>query len=58
MKSKIVLLLLFLFGFICYVGNIVKLIKCDFKAPYKGEVIHLVGLIPPASFFTFWANDR
>ena len=34
--------------------NIYKLLKCDFQAPYKCEIVHLVGLIPPAAIVTVW----
>lgn len=27
--------------------NIYKLTQCDFEAPYKAEVIRVVGIIPP-----------
>jgi hypothetical protein len=37
--------------------NLVKLINCDFKAPYKGEVIHAIGLVPPAFLITVWFNE-
>jgi hypothetical protein len=40
---------------ICFTGwikNIVKLSNCDFEAPYKCEVIHAVGIIPPVGAVT------
>jgi len=36
--------------------NIIKLAHCDFKAPYKAEVIHAVGLLPPVGMVTGWLN--
>lgn len=30
-----------------WVMNIYKLTQCDFEAPYKAEVIRVVGIIPP-----------
>ena len=39
-----------------WVKNIVKLSECDFKAPYKAEVVHAVGLIPPVGMVTGWLN--
>lgn len=36
-------------GAIGYIYNIVHLVHCDFKEPYKAEVIRTVGvIIPPA----------
>lgn len=37
-----------------YIVNIVKLCNQDFEKPYKNEVIHAVGLIPPCSVVTVW----
>ena len=39
-----------------WVKNIVKLSSCDFKAPYKAEVIHAVGIIPPVGMVTGWLD--
>jgi len=34
-----------------YIANIVKLSDCDFKAPYKAEIIRGVGIvIPPVGY--------
>ena len=46
------------FPVFCWVGNLVKLIRCDFEPSYKGEVIHAIGLIGPASMITFWSNHK
>lgn len=40
----IIICLLFTIGWIL---NIVKLTKLDFKAPYKAEVIRIIGITPP-----------
>lgn len=37
--------------------NLVKLVNCDFVAPYKCEVIHAAGIIPPVSFVTAWIES-
>lgn len=48
-----------LFSVYCYVGNIIAFAHCDFKAPYKGEIIHGLGIVvPPASYVTVWFNDK
>lgn len=52
---KISFLLFLLF---CQVANFIKLIKCDFKEPWKGEIIHSIGLTPGLSMFTVWNNDK
>jgi len=39
-----------------WVKNIIKLSNCDFKAPYKAEIIHGVGIIPPVGMITGWLN--
>jgi predicted secreted protein len=56
--KAILLLAIIILPLFCWVGNIVKLARCDFEAPYKGEVIHAIGLIGPASIVTFWFNDK
>lgn len=42
----------------CWVMNLVKLTRCDFEAPWKGEIIHVVGLAGPASLVTVWFDDK
>jgi len=39
-----------------WVKNLIKLSECDFKAPYKAEVIHIVGLAPPIGMVTGWLD--
>jgi hypothetical protein len=39
-----------------WVKNVIKLANCDFEAPYKGEVIHTLGLIPPVGAITGWID--
>lgn len=45
----------FVIGF-GWVKNIIKLTECDFEAPYKAEVVHAAGLIPPIGAITGWMN--
>ena len=40
-----------------YITNFVKFTNCDFEAPYKCEVIHGVGIIPPFSILTVWFDS-
>ena len=39
-----------------WVKNIIKLSNCDFEAPYKAEVIHAIGIIPPVGAVTGWLD--
>jgi hypothetical protein len=39
-----------------WVKNIVKLTQCDFETPYKAEVIHAVGVLPPVGAITGWLD--
>jgi len=47
-----------IFMVVCWVINIRVLFSCDFKAPYKGEAIHAIGLIPYAGIITAWDTNR
>jgi len=55
LATQIILLIAML---ISWPTNLYKLIKCDFEAPYKGEIIHAIGIIPPASLVTVWFDDK
>lgn len=52
--------LIALFCGFCWVGNIVKLAKCDWsvQGTWKGEIIHAIGLIGPAAVVTFWFDEN
>jgi len=39
-----------------WVKNVIKLTSCDFEAPFKCEITHAVGLIPPVGMITGWIN--
>lgn len=39
---------------VSWIANLVKLTDCDFKADYKCEVLHGVGLVPAVSVITVW----
>ena len=62
MKTTIITVLIgilvFLAVLICWVSNAYKLTKCDFKAPFKGEIVHALGIIPILSPITVWNNDK
>lgn len=47
-----------LFAVMCWIGNIYKLTQCDFKAPWKGEVVHAIGLMPLVNIVTVWNDDK
>lgn len=38
--------------------NLYKLTQCDFEPSWKGEIIHGIGLIPPAALVTVWFSDK
>ena len=37
-----------------WVTNLVKLFNCDFEGPYRCEVIHAAGILPPVALVTAW----
>ena len=45
-----------IFVAISWVKNIIKLSDCDFEAPYKAEIIHGIGILPPVSIITGWID--
>jgi len=51
-----VLIVLFVSG--CWIGNLIKFVRCDFASPVKGEIIHGIGLVPTLSIFTMWNNNK
>lgn len=53
-KAQAITGVIVLFGIICWIVNLVKLISCDFASPYKNEAIHAIGLIPGVSIITCW----
>ena len=61
-KSSVteIIIALAIFGTIAvsWVVNIYKLTQCDFASPYKGEIIHAVGLVPICAPFTVWCDDK
>jgi hypothetical protein len=48
----IILTVIFTVCIIGYGKNIYKLTQCDFREPYKAEVLHTVGLLPIVGIFT------
>ncbi len=58
-KEKLLIFISLLFVIVVAVGwvkNILKLTQCDFIAPVKCEVIHLIGLFPPVGAVTGWVD--
>ena len=39
-----------------WVKNLIKLSDCDFEAPYKCEVVHVVGVVPFIGAVTGWMD--
>ena len=52
-KVLIVLIVLF----VIWVVNLLKFLDCDFEPNYKCEVVHGIGLIPPAFIITVWVKS-
>jgi len=42
----------------CWLVNGYKLTQVDFEAPYKGEIVHAIGLAGPLAAFTVWNDDK
>jgi hypothetical protein len=41
-----------------WIVNLYKLTQCDFMPSWKGEIIHSIGIIPPAAIVTVWFSDK
>ena len=54
MKTLVCMLIPLVLAVILWVVNVVKFTNCDFQAPYRCEVIHAVGLVPPIQLITVW----
>ena len=53
---RIIMFFVFAFCVVGWIQNIIKLSECDFEAPYKAEVIHTIGILPPVGIFTGWLD--
>ena len=53
---RIVALVIVVVIVVGWVKNLIKLTNCDFEAPYKCEVVHVVGLAPPIGAITGWLD--
>jgi hypothetical protein len=47
-------LVLWGYGLVSWIINLVQLLYCDFQEPWKDEIVHIVGLFPPCSMVTCW----
>lgn len=56
MSLQAVLLLIIVIGAVGWIKNLIKLTDCDFVAPYKCEVVHVVGIVPPVGAVTGWLD--
>jgi hypothetical protein len=41
---------------VCWVKTLILLSACDFEAPYKAELLHAAGIIPPVGAVTGWLD--
>lgn len=48
----VIIVVIGVIGLIGWGMNIVKLIQCDFDAPYRAEAIRTIGIIPPVGAIT------
>ena len=54
---KIVIVIVLLVPFIHWLINLKQGLDCDFEAPYKCEVVSVIGVvIPPAALITVYVN--
>ena len=47
-------LLIWGYGIVAWIVNLVMLLNCDFAEPWKEEIVHGIGLIGPAAMITVW----
>lgn len=52
----VIAMVVILVGAVGWIKNVIKLTECDFEAPYKAEVVHGLGIIPPVGMVTGWLN--
>jgi hypothetical protein len=57
-KLEIAIVLIFIWIAVSWVFNLIKLTHCDFEAPYKCEIIHGIGIIPPVALVTAHMNFK
>jgi hypothetical protein len=53
---NIMILVFYLYIIIAYCVNVYQLVTCDFKEPYKGEIVRVVGLFTPTCWVTIWMD--
>lgn len=54
--SFMIIFSLLILGCIGWAKNLIKLTSCDFMPPYKCEVVHALGVVPPVGIVTGWLN--
>jgi hypothetical protein len=52
--SVLIPLLIYGYVIVSWFVNLIKLLGCDFAAPYRQEAIHAIGLLPGVSMITCW----
>ncbi|MDK9709202.1 MAG: hypothetical protein OEL83_19335 [Desulforhopalus sp.] len=52
----IIIVCMLILGVVGYGKNFIKLISCDFEAPYKAEIIHGIGIVPAVGGITGWLD--
>ena len=54
----LLIIIISIFAVIAWFINLAQLINCDWQEPWKGEIIHGIGLVPYAALITIWIPDR
>lgn len=57
LTTELMVVLTIMIVVISWTVNAVRLVSCDFEAPYKAEVLHTIGLIPIIAPITVWVDD-
>ena len=47
-------ILIWVYGIVAWIANLVILLNCDFEGPWKQEIIHVIGLMGPTAMITVW----
>lgn len=56
LRIPIAAVIVFVLAFAGWVQNIVKLTQVDGKAPYKAEIIRVIGIVPPIGAIVGWLH--
>ncbi|MCP5006559.1 MAG: hypothetical protein GY941_21855 [Planctomycetes bacterium] len=40
----------------CYIGNVIRLSRCDFEPSYKAEILYGIGLVSPTFYVSAFVS--